>query len=154
MRKLSKYLALPAEDRRLLRGASWRLLLAWAALKVLPLPRLLATLERRGVDCRPHSPEATRRVARAVEVAARNWPIALTCLPQGLATCWMLQSAGAAPHLHYGVQAIERQGGVPAITPHGFRAHAWVELDGQPVIGHRVAQGFTTLAVFPHDERR
>ena len=144
MRKLTKYLALPAGDRRLLRGALWRLLLAWGALQVLPLPRLLATLKKQGGDCRPLLPEETRRVARAVEVAARIWPVTLTCLPQGLATCWMLQSAGAAPHLYYGVQAI---------APRGFQAHAWVELDGQPVIGHRVAQGFTTLAVFPPDGR-
>ena len=145
MRKLSKYLALPAEDRRLLRDASWRLLVAWGALKVLPLPRLLANLGRHSGTGRPHTAEETRRVARAVEVAARNWPLALTCLPQGLATCWMLQSTGATPQLHYGVQAIALR---------GFQAHAWVELDGQPVIGHRAAEGFTTLAVFPRDGHR
>jgi Transglutaminase-like superfamily len=84
-----------------------------------------------------NAPADVRRTRWAVEAAARHLPVSLPCLPQALAAAWMLQSRGHAPSLLYGV------------APHGFEAHAWVELEGMPVVGHRAAAGFTVLARFP-----
>jgi hypothetical protein len=86
------------------------------------------------------TPALSQSIAVAVRTAARNMPGSLTCLPQGLAACWMLQGKGAAPRLHYGVQSAGNS---------GFRAHVWVELDGRGVLGHNSADSFSTLAVFP-----
>ena len=144
MRKLTRYFALPAADRGLLGVASWKLLLAWGGLRLLSVPRLLATLKSRSADGPGVTLIEARHIGWAVEIAARNLPLSLSCLPQALATCWMLQAQGAAPRLFYGIRNP---------NPPGFEAHAWVELDGQPVIGHRGAAGFTILAVFPEAGR-
>jgi hypothetical protein len=51
----------------------------------------------------------------------------------------MLTARGGRPLLHYGV----------ARTAAGLEAHAWVEMERRPVIGHRAANSFTLLATFP-----
>jgi hypothetical protein len=52
---------------------------------------------------------------------------------------WMLHSRGYAPQLIYGVSS----------RAEGYVAHAWVELDGNPVIGYRAGQSFVRLTAFP-----
>jgi hypothetical protein len=64
------------------------------------------------------------RVVRAVERAARVVPGA-TCLPQAIATRSLLAGYGIASDLKLGVQRTEE----------GLRAHAWLEREGQVVIG-------------------
>jgi hypothetical protein len=144
MSRLRKYFSLPSADRRLLRSAALRLLLAWLALRVLPFSLLIRTLKRRPGTDPGLSDEMSERIAKAVanavKVASRNLPVTLTCLPQGLAVCWLLQAYGAAPQLHYGTQAIG-QG--------RFSSHVWVELDGRGIMGHSIASDFVTLAIFP-----
>lgn len=142
MRKLNKYLALSVEHRSLLRSAVWRLLLAWGGLRLMPLPRLLVSLPKLSADCSAVSTSETRRIARVVEAAATNLPLSLPCLPQALAVCWMLRARGVDARLYYGVRHADRL---------EFQAHAWVEVDGKPVIGGRAAPDFTTLAIFPRD---
>jgi hypothetical protein len=144
MSRLRKYFSLPPAERRLLGSAALRLLLAWLALRVLPFSLLMRTLKGRsgtdpGVSCE-RGERIAKAVANAVMVASRNLAVTLTCLPQGLATCWILQAYGAAPQLHYGTQAIG-QG--------RFSSHVWVELDGRGIIGHSIAPDFVTLAIFP-----
>jgi hypothetical protein len=140
MKRLLKYLALTRADRKLLRNAVYRLLLARAALRVLPFSLVLRTLDKPGVSATVVTPELTRRIAATVKTAARSSPITLNCLPQALAVCWLLQKYGAAPRLHYGVESDGRL---------SFRAHAWVELDGRGIIGHDIPGNFATLATFP-----
>ena len=135
-----RFRALGWADRRLLGEAAVRLLLAWCLLRLRPFMRVVATLDR----ARPGAGGAhdeIRRVRWAVEAAARHLPLDLSCLPQALAASWMLIARGARPSLYFGVAAAGR----------GFESHAWVEVDGVPVVGHRVAVGFTPLAVFPRD---
>lgn len=144
MPRLRSLLALSARDRRLLAEACLRLLAAAAGLRLLPFARLMST-----IDARPGARVApdvalVARVRWAVERAARHLPLPLTCLPQALAAAWMLQARGFAPRMLYGVAPRVGQ-------PEGFEAHAWVELDGTPVVGHRVAHRFTLLATFPLD---
>jgi hypothetical protein len=131
-----KAMALPRAERALLCEAALRLVQAWAMLHLLPFERMAGTLAR------PHGSGAAadiRQVRWAVETAARDLPLPLTCLPQAFAACWMLAARGGKPLLHYGI----------ARTEDGFQSHAWVELEGQPVVGHRAAKGFTLLATFP-----
>ncbi len=115
------------------------ILYAWGALRLQPFEKVVATL-RAGPHPKPADQGSARQVRWAVEAAARNLPLSLTCLPQALAASWMLQARGYAPQLHYGV-AIPKTG--------GFEAHAWVELNGMAVIGHRAAKRFTLLTSFP-----
>jgi len=132
-----KVFALRRGERTLLIEASLRLLQAWAMLRIVPFKTVAATLAQV-----PHPGNAAaadiRRVRWAVETAARNLPLKLSCLPQAFAASWMLQARGGRPLLHYGV----------ARTETGFESHAWVELYGEPVIGHRVAGRFTLLTTF------
>jgi hypothetical protein len=136
MAKWHKALALPRAERALLIEAARRLLQAWVMLRFLPFKRVVATL---GDNRKRSGTPDIRQVRWSVETAARNLPLPLTCLPQAFAASWMLLARGGTPRLHYGV----------AKTQTGFQAHAWVELDGKPVIGHHVANRFTLLATFP-----
>ena len=61
----------------------------------------------------------------AVGAMARRLP-GTTCLTRALTTMWLLEASGGHGQLQIGVE------------PHanaGFRAHAWVECDGNVVIG-------------------
>ncbi len=140
MPRLHAFLALCGEDKRLLIEACARSLVAWSALKLLPFAWVISSLGIEPSAARRADPVLLRRIRWAVEAAARHMPLSLTCLPQALAASWMLQVRGFAPRMHYGVAASE---------VHGFEAHAWVELDGIPVIGHRAATRFTRLTSFP-----
>ncbi len=112
------------------------LLAARAALWALPFARLMTSLHWHSLTASRNARADIRCIRWAVEAAARHLPVSLTCLPQALAAAWMLQARGHAPDLLYGVSA-------------GFAAHAWVELEGMPVVGHRAAAGFTVLTRFP-----
>ena|SRR5271165_1585267 len=131
-----KFLALPFGLQRLLLEACCFLLAARAALGMLSFARLMASLRWRSRSTSGTVQADIRGIRWAVEAAARHLPLSLTCLPQALAAAWMLQLRGHAPGLLYGVSA-------------GFAAHAWVELEGMPVVGHRATGGFTVLARFP-----
>jgi hypothetical protein len=60
---------------------------------------------------------------RFVQVAARHGLYRPTCLPQSLALWWLLRCHGIETDLRVGVK--------PAAN--GLEAHAWVELQGQPL---------------------
>lgn len=136
----TKFFGLPSADRQLLMEAAIRLIVAWCVLRLVSFARVTATLERARTGRRAVTPETVRRIRWAVESAARNLPLSLTCLPQALAVSWMLITRGCTPQMLYGVAKVENG---------GFESHAWVELDGQPVIGHREAPRFTVLTSFP-----
>ena len=143
MARLRTFLALSPADRRLLFEAAARLLAARIKLALLPFSRLVPA----AVSPTPRSTDAddanlARRVRWAVETAARNLPVALTCLPQAFAAFRMLKARGFAPSIVYGVARAEAE---------GFEAHAWVELNGFPIVGHRTAARFTPLANFPQN---
>jgi len=75
----------------------------------------------------------------AVITAARNVPWNAVCLPQAIAGKLMLARRGYASTLHLGV----------ARTPAGgLLAHAWLEVDGQIVVGELGIRGMTPVARF------
>jgi hypothetical protein len=138
MTKWRKALAMPRADWLLLTEAAFGLLRAWVLLRLVSFRKITATLYR-PIRCRGLVPADIRKVRWAVETAARNLPIKLTCLPQAFTAAWMLMARGGRPLMHYGV----------AKSGIDFEAHAWVVQDERPVIGHRAAVGFTLLATFP-----
>ena len=71
------------------------------------------------------APEEVERAAYHVAVAAAFFPGRAVCLEQSLALYVLLRRRGVAAELRLGVQA------------YPFHAHAWVELDGEPVNEHR-----------------
>ena len=64
-----------------------------------------------------------QRQARYVEVAARYGLYRATCLPRSLALWWLLRCHGLEANLRIGVKLVDK----------GLAAHAWVELQGQPL---------------------
>ena len=77
------------------------------------LARRLARTDRRG------TPD---EVAHAVAVAAAFFPGRAICLEQSVACYVLLRRYGHPADLRVGVQ------------PYPFRAHAWVDVDGRPVL--------------------
>jgi hypothetical protein len=143
MHRLRAVFAHSCEDWCLFIEACGLILYAWGALNFLPFERIIASLSMNGHGTEPADKVYVRRVRWAVETAARYIPLKLTCLPQALTASWLLRARGFAPTLQYGVATVGT----------GFEAHAWVELEGLPVVGHRVAQRFTLLTSFPRETK-
>ena len=128
MASLSKLLRLSPTDLRLLLVSFFLVVAVRLGLWVLPfrtLRRLLAKMKRTSVI----GPEADRsfikKAAWAVEVTSRYVPAA-SCLTQALATLVILGRIGQPACLRIGV----------AKTDEGkLQAHAWVESEGQILIG-------------------
>jgi hypothetical protein len=129
--KLRAWRSLTAEDRTSLARAWSYLLVAKAALTLLPLPKVEAVLA-----CLPRGSRRgtlpTDRLVDLLDVAARHHVSAMTCLPRSLTLKTLLRQQGIAADLRIGVRR------------HADRlfAHAWVEQEGAPVgepkdIGHR-----------------
>jgi len=78
-----------------------------------------------------------QRVGYAVLRAARLLPWHPTCLRQAITVKRMLRRRGITSRLQLGVSR-------PALP----EAHAWVTVQGQPVIGHGELERFTVLAQF------
>jgi hypothetical protein len=83
----------------------------------------------------PESPEPQApRVARAVSILARWLPWHPTCLPQAIATRWMLRRRAIPCEAHLGI-----------VSTAPMMAHAWVTVrgtvvQGGPVTGHELAR--------------
>ena len=112
------------------------MILARLGLWVLPYRMVEAKAERLG---RPRPRHGRRRVgtvrtAWAVEAVAGSIPGA-SCLTQALAADVMLRRAGFTPQIRIGV----------AKDRHTFEAHAWLELDGEVLVGDHDLQRFTPL---------
>ena len=134
MDRFARFLRLSAPDRRLvLRAALW-LALVRLALWTRPFARV-QELVRVAASDPPRAPApAPGRLAWAVEAAAQAVPRA-SCLTQALAAQIMLERSGAHPELKIGV-ATDRE---------AFEAHAWLELDGRPLVGARELERYAEL---------
>jgi hypothetical protein len=75
---------------------------------------------------RDRPPRSARDLAATVEHACRLLPGASTCLPDAFAGCALLRREGLPAEVRIGVR--REPGG-------GLRAHAWVEVDGDAVLG-------------------
>ena len=145
MSKLAKLRRLAPCDRRLLIEASLLLLVARAALSLLPFRTVVSAVS----SCASSAPldEAAalalvRRVRWAVRAATRNGPGRAVCFPQGIAAHIMLSRRGMPSRLYYGV----------AKTAAGaLDAHVWVRAGSLAVIGCGAAARFALMTAFPRD---
>ena len=114
----------PAGRRPALLGSAvFRLAIASAGLRLLSFRRMQAFVNARTARQQRERRYSPEEMAQALERGSRFVP-GSTCLVQALAGQWLLQHEGYAPQLRIGVSKAE-----------GFAAHAWLELDGNVVLG-------------------
>ncbi|WP_185829228.1 lasso peptide biosynthesis B2 protein [Sphingomonas ginkgonis] len=136
-RLLSRFAAVTPERRRLLAEAAAALVAAWLLIRVRPFLKTLAF----GQPAAGHDDGvAPRHLASAVVSAAGKLPWPMVCFPQGLALQRMLRRRGHDARLHYG---IARPGEGP------LKAHVWVSLDGETLVGGETAAEFREVARYP-----
>jgi hypothetical protein len=126
---MRKFLRLSGSDKRILIRALCELLFVRIALSLGH-----AKIAERSQGSQPNS-VSRDRIAWAVTVASRFIPKA-TCLTQAIAAKRLLERHGYDCALQLGVL---RE------SAHGLRAHAWIESDGQIIIGQKSAGAFTPL---------
>ena len=81
------------------------------------------------------------RLGRAVAKVARYLPINARCLQQAMATQWILKRRGVHSILVLGVRRNIN-------ANHDFQYHAWLTVDGRPVIGGEEAESYKTFPTF------
>lgn len=129
MSKLRKFLSLSRSDRRLLLAAFGWLGLVKLGLVFMPFKRVHETIKRfdRPPKRVPKGPvPSVERVVWALDVATRNLPGTILCLPRALAARLLLTRLGYESDLHIGVAKSETG---------EFEAHAWIEREGTIVVG-------------------
>jgi hypothetical protein len=130
-------------------AACW-LLIARAALLLVPFPRLARSLgafvapadPRVAQVAAPTTPEqadTARLVSWAVTRAAAHVPFRAVCLPQAMAGRIMLKRRGVASAMHFGAA----RG-----TDKPLDAHAWLDAAGVKVTGYPVGAQFAEIACF------
>ena len=149
-RQLRRLVRMAPERRALLVEAALCLVLARAALVLVPFPRLARRLGRfvppsdaRVSHARSEgSPDHVRlasEVAWAVTRAARHVPFSAVCLPQAMAARFMLARRGVDSVLHFGAAKGRDK---PLDT------HAWLDAAGVEVTGYPASADFADIACF------
>jgi hypothetical protein len=126
-RRIARFLQVPARERRLFLRAVPILAAVRIALWLLPLRtalRLTARVRDRRGPFRANRP-GVRDLAQSVRRAGRVIPKA-NCLPQALAGQILLGRAGHESEVRIGVRRDPER---------GFEAHAWLEHQGEVVLG-------------------
>ncbi|MFT3926106.1 MAG: lasso peptide biosynthesis B2 protein [Myxococcales bacterium] len=128
LRSLSRLGRRSPREQLLVVEAAAHLVAAKAMLKLLPFEHWRSQLAREPVQGSAVLPSAPRlsELAWAVNGVGARFPERLNCLPRALATRWMMQRRGWSSSLEIGV-ARDAQG--------NLEAHAWIEHEGQVVIG-------------------
>jgi hypothetical protein len=129
-------------ERRLAVEAVAELTRASLELRLVAAPRtlgLLGTVSGRGADEEVAAEElrVARRVGYAVARQARRLPWKPTCLRQALAMRRMLARRGVPCRVHFGVRNVAER-----------KAHAWVTVAGQPVLGGAGIERYVPIAAF------
>jgi len=103
----------------------------------------VATLQRWGTSAarvwprrRRADAALDRAVAWAVATAAVILPVRDSCLADALTAYWLLAACGRRSTIRFGVSRS---------TPHALRAHAWLEADGEIIVGARGVESFALL---------
>jgi hypothetical protein len=126
--RLKKLSRLDADEWRILLAASWLLPATALSLRVFGYRRTRAWMDRHVSSNQSGPADAATeaaRVARLVSVAAHRGPYRANCLRQALVAWWLLGRRGIETNLVVGVRKDEQ----------GFAAHAWVEFNGDVIIG-------------------
>lgn len=132
--RLAAWRAREPLDRWLLIEAVAALAVARLALVLLPFRTVATWLDHQPAP-RLYPDDLPARVGRATVTAARHVPWKAVCLPQALAARALLARRGVVSRVYFGVA---RDGGV-------LSAHAWLEVDGQTVVGGGQAKDRTVM---------
>lgn len=130
MKSLSKLAALSREEKLILLSATLLLPFADIALRTFGFQRTQKFLSRKTTIVKPllfsrgDQLSQAQSIAVLVSIAARRSPYRTTCLRQSLVSWWLLQRKGIATTLKIGVTKDDGS----------FKGHAWIELDGSPLI--------------------
>ena len=139
MGRITKFLRLPGKDRALLLQAFCLITGIRLALKTVRFVTLRAALARLASAGRPSIPaneEEQQRIVWAVRTAARAFPMISTCLTNALAAHVLLARRGYVSNLRIGVTRDDKG---------EFTAHAWLEQEGEILIGGDWSGGFTPM---------
>lgn len=127
-----------ATELREFAEATAALVLASLAVRLLPFRWLVRSMGR--VDPAGGAAAGNHRPVReAVERASRRLPWRVVCLQQGLASHWLLRRRGLPSRLHYGI----------AKQASAMKAHVWVTLGNEVVIGEDHIDPHVPVASFP-----
>jgi hypothetical protein len=118
------------------RAAGW-LAAAQLALWVFPYRRVEAAGKRWPRRTARTSAASPGQIAWAIEAAGRRMPGA-SCLAKALAARVLLERAGYLAEIRFGVVKNDAQ---------GLEAHAWVESEGQRLIGAEPSRRFAPLVL-------
>jgi hypothetical protein len=134
MKRLRKFRSLSPGERSLLLRTVLLVAFLRAALCLLPFARLKDSLARRAAHHPIRQDIPVAHLVWAVRTAAAYIPRA-TCLTQALAAKYQLERSGHSARIHIGVAKENGQ----------FRAHAWLECEGEIVLGGGVADRYARL---------
>jgi hypothetical protein len=144
MGRLSRFLRLPASEKRLfLRSFAWLLAVRFG-LSLLPFGmvlRLQKSVRASNGRSQRLGPETIEEVSRAVDRASRFVPGA-RCLAQALTAQILLARRGIPTELRIGVA---REEGGPV------RAHAWLEGGGKVLFERAHPEVYRALSSFPRE---
>ena len=79
-----------------------------------------------------------RRFAADVEWAAKRLPFLTKCLPRAMALSWMLRRKRIGHSVVFAVRPADSRASAEAL-------HAWVEIDGQKILGDLAGPWIETL---------
>ncbi|MBE9038101.1 lasso peptide biosynthesis B2 protein [aff. Roholtiella sp. LEGE 12411] len=148
MKRLGKFLNLTNSDRHLLINTFILLGLIKIGLWLLPFQRLLqllSTISQTSLKSQEIQRTDLGKIVGAVNVSSRYIPGGVKCLARALTTQVLMTRYGYSPELRIGVA--KKEGGK-------LEAHAWVESQGQVVMGYlRELSSFTPLPSLEGVER-
>ena len=137
MARLRKFLGLDWQERCLLLQTLLLVISLRAALWLLPFKQVNELLARRATHRWARSNISKARVISAIRVASAFIP-GSTCLTQALAAKYQLERFGLNTQLHLGVTKENGR----------LLAHAWLQCDGETIIGGEIAPRFAPLRAF------
>jgi len=132
---LRKFLGLDWQERCLLLQTALVVMSVRAALGLLPFKQVNDLLSHRAQRRRALRNISKTRVIWAVRTASALLP-GSTCLTQALAARYQLERCGLNTQLHFGVA--KKEDG-------RLLAHAWLQCDGEAVIGGEIASRFAPV---------
>lgn len=133
--KVVKFHRLSGRERRVFLQAWLLLLLAGLALRLFPFSTVLRYFNPACGAPAANLSLPVARVAWLVERAGGYCPLGTSCLKETLVLSRLLARRGIPALLRIGVR---RQADV-------FAAHAWLELDGQVILGDKDVRAYTPL---------
>jgi hypothetical protein len=134
MGRLRKFLGLDWQERCLLLETVFVVMSLRAALRLLAFRQVNDLLSHRAKCRRALRNISKARVIWAVRTASALLP-GSTCLTQALAAKYQLERCGLNPQLHFGVAKEDGR----------LLAHAWLQCDGEALIGGEIASRFAPV---------